>query len=300
MSILVVGSVAFDSVRTPYGKVDRMLGGSATFFALAASYFTEVRVVAVVGEDFGEEEMGVFRRRGIGTEGLERVPGKTFFWAGEYSDDLNDRRTLDTQLNVFAQFQPKIPEDYRRSEFLFLGNIDPELQRYVQSQMSGPHLVVGDTMNFWIQGKPQEVHKTLAGMDVLLINDSEARMLSGEYNLLRAARKIHALGPQTLVVKRGEFGACLYRQGRVFAALGFPLEEVRDPTGAGDSFAGGFLGYLASAGSCDDATLRRAMIYGSVLGSFSVEQFGTERLQCLTRGEIEERYRQFKDLTHFE
>ncbi len=304
MSILAVGSVAFDAVKTPYGKADRLLGGSATFFALAASYFTEVRVVAVVGEDFGEEELGVFRKRGVSTEGLERAPGKSFFWAGEYSDDLNDRRTLDTQLNVFAEFQPKIPEAYRRTEFLFLGNIDPELQRNVQSQMEDTRLVAGDTMNYWIERKLEELRRTLDGMDVLLINDSEARQLSGEHNLLRASRKIHDLGPEALIVKRGEFGAHLYRNGRVFAALAFPLEDVRDPTGAGDSFAGGFLGYLASTGGSaqelDDGALRRAMIYGSVMGSFCVEQFGTQRLQSLTRAEIEERYRQFKELTYFE
>ncbi len=300
-SLLVVGSVAFDAVKTPFGQVDRMLGGSATYFALAASYFTQVRVVAVVGDDFGEEELRAFRERDISTEGLERAPGKSFFWAGEYSDNLNERKTLDTQLNVFAGFQPKIPQAYRRSEYLFLGNIDPELQRHVQSQMERPRLVAGDTMNFWIERKPAELRRTLAGLDALLINDSEARQLSGEYNLLRGAKKIQALGPQILVVKRGEYGAHLYRQGRVFAALAFPLEEVRDPTGAGDAFAGGFLGYLASDGTVDDeAALRRAMIYGSVMGSFCVEQFGTRRLQSLQRPEIEDRYRQFKELTHFE
>ncbi len=303
MSVLAVGSVAFDNVVTPYGKADRMLGGSATYFALAASYFTEVRVVAVVGDDFGEEELKVFREHGISTEGLEHAPGKSFFWESEYSDDLSDRRTLATHLNVFAGFEPKIPEAYRGSEFLFLGNIDPELQRSVQLQMDGTRLVAGDTMNYWIERKPEELRRTLAGMDVLLINDSEARQLSGEHNLLRAARKIQNLGPRMLIVKRGEFGACLYGGGRVFAALGFPLEDVRDPTGAGDSFAGGFLGYLASrggSGAPDEGALRQAMIYGSVMGSFCVEDFGTRRLQSLTRAEIEERYRQFKELTHFE
>ncbi len=277
-----------------------MLGGSATFFALAASYFTPVGIVAVVGEDFGEEELRVFRERGISTEGLERVPGKSFFWAGEYSDDFTERRTLDTQLNVFADFQPKIPESYRAGEILFLGNIDPELQRHVQQQMPQVRLVAGDTMNFWIDRKRRELEQTLAGMDALFINDSEARQLTGEFSLLRAARAIHALGPSTLVVKRGEFGASLFRNGRVFTVPGFPVENVLDPTGAGDSFAGGFLGALASEDPEDEAALRRAMIYGSVMGSFTVEQFGTRRLERLTRAQIEERCRQFKDLTHFE
>ncbi len=300
MATLVVGSVAFDAVKTPFGHVDRMLGGSATYFALAASFFTPVRVVGVVGEDFSEDDLAVFRERNICTEGLERAPGKTFFWSGEYSDDWNERRTLETQLNVFAAFQPKIPQAYRASEFLFLGNIDPELQRHVQAQMSGPALVAGDTMNYWIQRRPEELRKTLEGMHALVINDSEARQLSGEYNLLAAARRIHALGPRALVVKRGEHGAVLFRDGRVFNAPGFLLEQVRDPTGAGDSFAGGFVGALAEAGSLDDGAWRRAMIYGSALGSFTVEQFGVERLRSLTRAEIDRRYREFRDLTSFD
>ena len=300
MVTLVVGSVAFDAVQTPFGRVDRMLGGSATYFALAASFFTQVRLVAVVGEDFTDADLAVFHERNISTDGLERRPGKTFFWAGEYSDDPNERRTLDTQLNVFAEFQPKLPDDYRQSEFLFLGNIDPELQRSVQSQMAAPKLVGGDTMNFWIEGKPEQLRRTLTGLDVLLINDSEARLLSGEYNLAVAARRIHSLGPRTLVVKRGEYGAVLFHNGRVFLAPGFPLEEVRDPTGAGDSFAGGFMGALAGAGTLDEAALRRAIIYGSVLGSFAVEQFGVERLRRLTRPEIDRRYREFRELTAFD
>lgn len=299
MSTLVVGSVAFDAVKTPFGQIDRMLGGSATYFALAASFFTPVRVVAVVGDDFLDADLSILCDRGVCTLGLERAPGKTFFWAGEYSDDLNERRTLDTQLNVFANFQPKVPEIYRGSEFLFLGNIDPELQRHVQSQMTGPKLVAGDTMNFWIQGKPEELKRTLAGIHALIINDGEARMLSGEYNLMAAARRIHEMGPRTLVIKRGEYGAVLFREGRVFTVPGFLLEQVRDPTGAGDSFAGGFVGALAESGSLDDASLRRAMIYGSVMGSFAVEQFGVERLRCLTRAEIDARYRAFYDATSF-
>lgn len=300
MHTLVVGSVAFDAVKTPFGKVDRMLGGSATYFSLAASYFTPVRVVGVVGDDFGDAELAVFRERGIDTTGLERAAGKTFFWAGEYSDNLNDRTTLDTQLNVFATFQPKIPAGYRDSDFLFLGNIDPELQRHVQRQMSAPKLVAGDTMNFWIEGKPDALRAMLEGLHALVINDSEARLLSGEYNLLAAARKIHAMGPHTVVVKRGEYGALLFRAGRVFSAPAFLLERLCDPTGAGDSFAGGFMGALAECGTVDDAALRRAMIYGSVMGSFTVEQFGVERLRCLSRAEIDARFHTFRDLTFFE
>jgi len=300
VATLVVGSVAFDAVKTPFGRVDRMLGGSATYFALAASFFTPVRLVGVVGEDFSDAELAVFAQRNICTQGLDRRPGKTFFWAGEYSDDLNDRRTLDTELNVFAEFQPKIPEAYRQSDFLFLGNIDPTLQQHVQSQMAGPRLVAGDTMNYWIQRTPEQLRKALAGMQALVINDSEARMLSGEYNLPKAARSIHAMGPETLVVKRGEHGALLFRDGRVFSVPGFPLERVCDPTGAGDSFAGGFVGALAEAGALDAAALRRAMVYGSVLGSFTVEQFGVERLRSLTRAEIDRRYREFRELTAFE
>ncbi len=300
MTTLVVGSVAFDAVKTPFGEVPRMLGGSATYFALAASFFTPVRVVAVVGDDFSDAELGVFHERGIDTAGIDRAPGKTFFWAGEYSENLNERTTLDTQLNVFADFQPKIPAAYRDSEFLFLGNIDPDLQRHVQEQMTAPRLVAGDTMNFWIQGKLESLRATLAGIHALMINDSEARMLSNEYNLLAAARKIHAMGPSNLVVKRGEYGAVLFCGGSSFCVPGFLLDDVRDPTGAGDSFAGGFVGALAEAGSTDPAALRRAMIYGSVLGSFAVEQFGVERLRCLDRREIDARYRAFRDLTSFE
>ncbi len=300
MSILVVGSVAFDAVKTPFGKRDRLLGGSATYFSLAAGFFTKVGVVAVVGDDFGDAEMRVFRDHGISTDGIEHAPGKSFFWAGEYSQNLNDRVTLDTQLNVFSGFQPRIPDIYKGYDLLFLGNIDPELQTSVQSQMPSAGLVAGDTMNYWISSKPKELRKTLERMDLLVINDSEARELTGEHNLLRAARAIHAMGPKSLVVKRGEFGASLYHNGRVFFAPGFPLEELADPTGAGDSFAGGFLGSLASAPDRTEASMRRAMIYGSVLGSFCVEQFGTERLQSLTRAEIDQRYREFKGLTHFE
>lgn len=304
MRLLVVGSVAFDAVRTPRGSVDRMVGGSATYFSVAASYFTQVRVVGVVGDDFEEEHRQVFLDRGISTEGLERVPGKTFFWSGEYSANLNDCRTLATELNVFASFQPKLPPHYRRTPYLFLGNIDPELQSLVQRQMENPQLVAGDTMNFWIEGKREQLAETLRSLGVLIINDSEARLLSGEHNLVKAARAIHAMGPPTVVIKRGDNGATLFRDGEIFSVPALPLEEVCDPTGAGDSFAGGFMGYVASHSpertKPIPGVLRRAVIYGSVMGSFAVERFGLERLRRLSRPEIEGRYEEFRQLTRFE
>jgi sugar/nucleoside kinase (ribokinase family) len=304
MSLLVVGSVAFDAVRTPHGNVDKMLGGSATYFAVAASYFTPVRVVGVVGEDFGEEHHRVLLDRGVCTEGLERVPGKTFFWSGEYAPNMNDRTTLDTQLNVFATFQPKLPPHYRKSPFLFLGNIHPELQSLVQSQMEAPQLIGGDTMNLWIETTRPALERMLKGLNIVVINDSEARMLSGEWNLAKAARAIRKMGPQTVVIKRGDNGASVYEEGHAFFAPALPIEEVHDPTGAGDSFAGGFMGYLASQEGANHPSsinqMRRAIVYGSVLGSFAVEQFGLERLKHLTREEIDARYREFQSLTRFE
>ena len=304
MTLLVVGSVAFDAVRGPRGKVDRMLGGSATYFSVAASYFTQVQVVGVVGDDFGEEHHSVFTERNIGTAGLERVAGKTFFWSGEYNQDMNERTTLDTQLNVFASFQPKLPPHYRKSPYLFLGNIDPELQSLVQGQMEAPALIAGDTMNFWIEGKRAELENTLRGLHAVIINDSEARQFSGEYNLLKAARAILAIGPSTVVIKRGDNGATMFRKKEVFCAPALPLEEVFDPTGAGDSFAGGFMGYLASCGAAADGgdtnDFRRAMIYGSVMGSFAVEKFGLERLRQLSREQIDARFQQFRCLVQFD
>lgn len=304
MSLLVVGSVAFDAVSGPRGSVARMLGGSATYFAVAASYFTPVRVVGVVGDDFEDKHHRVFLDRGICTEGLERVAGKTFFWSGEYSQDMNERRTLDTQLNVFATFQPKLPPHYRQSPYLFLGNIDPELQSLVQSQIDSPALIAGDTMDHWINGKRKELVQSLRSVHILIINDSEARLLSGEWNLVKAARAIRALGPHTVVIKRGDNGASLFQDGEMFSVPALPLEEVYDPTGAGDSFAGGFMGYIASRETAVDSlarsALRRAIIYGSAMGSFAVERFGLERLQELTRDEIDSRFREFRQLTHFE
>jgi sugar/nucleoside kinase (ribokinase family) len=304
MSLLVVGSVAYDGVETPHGKVERMLGGSATFISLAASLFTEVSLVGIVGEDFEDSDEAILEERGVRLEGLEKVPGKTFFWSGVYSDDMNERTTLTTELNVFADFSPKLPEAYRAIPYAFLGNIHPALQKQVRGQMIGPRFVGGDTMNFWIDGSPKDLTETIKDWDFILINDSEARQLSGEYNLRNAARKILEMGPHTVVIKRGEYGAILFRQDGYFIAPGFLLESVFDPTGAGDSFAGGFMGYLASQGIRDldfasHAELRKAMIYGSVMGSFCCEEFGVGRLRTLTRDDVDARYQEFKKFTEF-
>jgi sugar/nucleoside kinase (ribokinase family) len=300
MSILVVGSVAYDTVENHHGRAERVLGGSASFFSVAASFFVPVRLVAVIGEDFGDEQLAAFRDRPIDLEGLERTEGKTFFWEGKYSRDLNSRDTLRTDLNVFEFFDPKIPVSYRSSEAVFLGNIDPVLQRKVLEQVEKPRLVACDTMNFWIDGQLEELKETLRQVQVLLINDAEARDLSGEWNLVKAARAIRKMGPDTLVVKKGEHGVLMFTGEGAFSAPAFPLEEVFDPTGAGDTFAGGFLGYLAGCGGQDDAALRRAVVMGSALASFCCEAFSLDRLLTLTREEIEERYRRFQDLTRFE
>ncbi len=300
MAILVVGSVAFDTVETPFGRAERVLGGSASFFSVAASFFVPVNLVGVVGRDFGEAQLAAFRGRNIDLEGLDRRDGETFHWQGKYSYDLNSRETVRTDLNVFEHFEPRIPPRYRSSEAVFLGNIDPVLQREVLEQVEKPRIVACDTMNFWISGKPEELRKTLRRVDILLVNDAEARELSGEWNLVKAARAIRALGPRTLVVKKGEHGVLMFGEEGSFAAPAFPLEDVFDPTGAGDTFAGGFLGYLAGAGPPRDAALRRAVIMGSTLASFCVEAFSLDRLLTLTRAEIDERYRRFKRLTHFE
>jgi sugar/nucleoside kinase (ribokinase family) len=300
MSILVVGSVAYDTVETPLGRRERVLGGSASYFAVAASFFTPVNLVGVVGGDFGEKQLEAFRGRPIDLAGLERADGKTFHWQGRYSQDLNSRDTIRTDLNVFEFFQPKIPKAYRGSELVFLGNIDPLLQREVLAQVDAPRVVACDTMNYWIKGKPAELRETLAKVDVLLINDQEARELSGEWNLVKAARAVRAMGPQTLVVKKGEHGVLLFGHESCFAAPALPLETVVDPTGAGDTFAGGFMGYLASAPELHDGALRQAVVMGSTLASFCVEAFSLERLVTLTRPEIEARYRVFQELTKFE
>jgi len=301
MSLLVVGSIAFDSLETPHGKVDRTLGGAATYFSVAASFFTPVSLVGVVGEDFTKREEEIFRGRRIDISGLESAPGKTFFWAGRYGADPNERVTLATELNVFADFRPKLLDSHRQARNVFLANIDPNLQRSVLDQIDGrPRLVGLDTMNYWIENTPAELRHILGRTHVLMINDAETRMLSNEHNLLRAARHIFKMGPKTLVIKRGEHGAMMVDSKGVFCVPAFPLEEVHDPTGAGDSFAGGFLGSLASCEQAGEYELRRAMIYGSVMGSFCVEQFGTERLQALNRGEINARYRLFRELMHFD
>ena len=300
MSILVVGSVAYDTVETPFGRAEKVLGGSASFFSVAASFFAPVNLVAVVGDDFGDQAMSAFAGRPVDLEGLERTAGKTFHWQGKYSYDLNSRETVCTDLNVFEFFKPRIPDRYRRSEHVFLGNIDPVLQRQVLDQVERPRLVACDTMNFWISGKPEELKKTLAAVDILLINDAEARQLSGEWNIVKAARAIRAMGPHTLVIKKGEHGVLMFSEDGSFAAPAYPLEEVFDPTGAGDTFAGGFLGYLAGSPTLDEAALRRAVIMGSTLASFCVEAFSLDRLLTLSRPEIDARYRLFKRLTHFE
>ncbi|MBZ5701309.1 MAG: sugar kinase [Acidobacteriia bacterium] len=300
MSLLVVGSVAFDALESPYGKVDRALGGAATYFAVAASFFTPVNLVGIVGDDFTEKDAQVFRGRRIDLEGLERASGKTFFWAGRYSENLNERVTLTTELNVFAEFNPRLPEKYRTARHVFLANIAPELQRSVLHQVKKrPKLAALDTMNYWIERSNAELRETLRHVDILMINDSETRELSNEHNLLRAAKHIFKMGPSTLIVKRGEYGAMMVDKAGVFCVPAFPLEEPHDPTGAGDSFAGGFMGYLAGADKHSDAELRRAMVYGSVLGSFAVERFGLERLCTLKRAEINARAQRFAKLTHF-
>lgn len=298
--LLVVGSVALDTVKTPFGEGTEVLGGSATYFSTAASYFTSVDLIAVVGEDFPAEHVKFLESREIDLAGLERRPGKTFRWRGEYSHQLNEARTLDTRLNVFETFRPKIPEQYRTPEVLFLGNIDPELQLDVLHQVKRPALVACDTMNFWINGKQDALWRVLERTDVLLINDGEARALGGDPNLVKVARKVLARGPKHLIVKRGEYGVLLFSEKQVFGAPAYPLEEVRDPTGAGDTFAGGFLGYLAATGNRSPEAIRQAIIFGSVMASFTVEAFSLDRLKILDYKEIEERFRSFKQLTHFE
>jgi sugar/nucleoside kinase (ribokinase family) len=295
-----VGSVAFDALESPYGKVERTVGGAATYFAVAASFFAPVSLVGIVGDDFTQEDEKIFHGRHIDTDGLERATGKTFFWAGRYSQNLNERVTLETELNVFAEFKPHLPEKYRASKYVFLANIAPDLQRDVLHQVKKrPKLAALDTMNYWIERSNAELRETLKLVDILMINDSETRELSNEHNLLRAAKHIFKMGPSTLVVKRGEHGAMMVDKRGVFCVPAFPLEEPHDPTGAGDSFAGGFMGYLAGCGNKSDASLRRAMVYGSVLGSFTVEKFGLDRLRHLKRSEIHARARHFAKLTQF-
>ena len=305
MSLVVVGSVAYDGVETPHGRVDRMLGGAATYISLSASFFTKTNLVGVVGDDFAKEDTELLAHHGIDLEGLERVPGKTFFWAGKYSDDMNDRTTLQTDLNVFADFNPKLPESYKSAPYLLLGNIQPALQASVRKQMKGLRLAGGDTMNYWIGDFRNELLDTIRDWDFLLINDSEAKMLSGQSNLRKAAQVILDMGPHTLVIKRGEYGAMLFRRDSFFVVPGYLLEDVFDPTGAGDCFAGGFIGYLAERGfdlkrdHISRGELSRAVIYGSVMGSFCCERFGVERFRTLTRAEIDDRFEEFRRFTYF-
>lgn len=301
MSLTVVGSVAFDALETPFGKRERILGGAATHFSLAASFFTRVNAVGVVGGDFSEAEWDVFRRHQIETEDIEIIPeGKTFFWSGRYDYDMNTAHTLDTQLNVFETFAPKLSERSRNAEFLFLANIQPTLQRQVREQCRNVKFVAMDTMNYWISSTRDELVETIKVVDCMIINDAELRQLTEEPNIHRGARKIMDYGLKALVIKRGEYGATLFTRDEFFVVPAYPLEAVFDPTGAGDSFAGGFMGYLASHDEITNAVLRRAMIYGSIMASFNVEKFGTERVDGLDYPEINRRFRDFKQITHFE
>ncbi len=300
MSLLVVGSVAFDAVKTPFGEVDEALGGSATYFSTSASYFTDVSVVAVVGDDFPEKHLTSLKSHGIDIEGIERAEGKTFRWKGEYGYELNEAKTLDTQLNVFESFKPKLPESYKDKKVVFLANIHPDLQRDVLNQVNKPDLVACDTMNFWIGGERESLLETLKSVDILLINDGEARQLADEPNIVKAAQKVMKMGPSTLIVKQGEYGALMFSGNEIFSAPAYPLEAVFDPTGAGDSFAGGFMGYLTNTMNFEPANIRQAIIFGSVMASFNVESFSLDRLKSLDYKEIEARFREFKRLTHFE
>lgn len=302
MSITVVGSVAFDTLKTPSGEREKIVGGAATYFSLSASFFTDVRVVAVVGRDFTDEHENILKNRGIDTRGIEHSDGLTFHWGGEYGENLNEAKTKFTDLNVFEKFQPKVPREYLDSKFVFLANIQPALQLLVREQFPDSKLVGGDTMNLWINIAKPELLKTLARVDVLLINDGEAKMLAGDSSLPRAAKKVMDMGPQALVIKHGEYGATIFFNDghHPFRAPALPLDVVQDPTGAGDCFAGGFMGYIASQPELTKQVLKKAMFYGSVMGSFAIERFGTERLQVLTKQEIEERFNLFRSLTHLD
>ena len=301
VSLLVVGTVALDTVQTPFGRVEDALGGTASYFAFAARHYTDVKVVGVVGEDFPAEYLELFRRGKVDVAGLQVLPGKTFRWSGRYDFDLNVAHTLDTQLNVLVDFHPSLPDDYRASKLVFLGNIDPVLQRDVLAQTSSPRLTVLDSMNYWIERKREDLTRVMQMVDVVLLNEAEVRQYTETYNLLVGARRILSLGPMAVIVKKGEYGALMISgEGEVFIAPAYPLESVKDPTGAGDSFAGGFLGYLASTGDQSPNGIRKAMIHGSVIASFTVEDFGVNRLLSLTQEEIDRRYREFTRLTFFE
>jgi len=301
MSILVVGSIAYDSIQTPFGKAEEVLGGSAAYFSASASLFAELNVVAVVGDDFKDEGISFLDGRKVDLSGLKRANGSTFRWKGSYGYDLNNAKTLETHLNVYEDFTPEIPEKYRSSEYVFLANTDPELQLHVLDQVDSPKCVACDTMNFWIASKPKELKKVISRVNIVTINETEAREFSGEPNLIKAAQEIMLLGPQILIVKRGEYGALVFQKERgIFSAPAYPLEDIFDPTGAGDSFAGGFMGYLANQkGDITDMDMKKAVIYGSAMASFNVEKFSLDRLKDLTLTEIQSRYKAFKELTQF-
>ncbi len=303
MSLVIVGTVAFDAIETPFGKTDKIVGGAATFAGLAASYlFPDVKLISVIGEDFGDDNLNIIKSRGINVEGVEVIPGgKSFFWSGKYHNDMNSRDTLITELNVLADFDPKIPASYQDCEYLLLGNLTPAVQMATLNRLENkPKLVVLDTMNFWMDVALDELKEVLKKVNVLTINDAEARQLSGEYSLVKAAEKILQMGPQYLIIKKGEHGALLFGEGQVFSAPALPLADVFDPTGAGDSFAGGFIGYLAKLQSINFANMKNAIIFGSALASFCVEKFGTERLQNLSNEEISNRIQEFVKLSKFE
>lgn len=300
MSILVVGSVAFDSIETPFGKAEDVLGGSATYFSTAASYFSDINLVAVIGDDFPEEHISFLESRNIDLKGLQKVAGKTFRWKGRYDYDLNEAHTLATHLNVFEKFSPKIPDKYKSAPFVFLANIDPDLQWNVLEQVKKPKFVACDTMNFWITGKRESLKKLLSRINLFVINEGEARQLAEEPNLVKAAKKIMSYGPRILIIKRGEYGALMFNGTSIFSAPAYPMESIFDPTGAGDSFAGGLIGYLANTDNLTEDNIRQAIIFGSVMASFNVEDFSLNRMRTLTLAEINERYKEFKRLTHFE
>ncbi|MEJ6695611.1 MAG: PfkB family carbohydrate kinase [Chitinophagales bacterium] len=303
MSIVTVGTVAFDAIETPFGKTDKIVGGAATYIAWAASYFTkDINVVSVIGDDFDMEELRKLEARGVDTSGIEiKAGGKSFFWSGKYHMDMNSRDTLATELNVLLEFNPVLPESYRTQDILMLGNIDPMLQLNVIKQMAvRPKLIIMDTMNFWMDSTPDQLNQVIKEVDVLTINDEEARQLSNEYSLVKAAKKILTMGPKFLVIKKGEHGALLFHENQVFFAPALPLEEVFDPTGAGDTFAGGFVGWIAKTKNISFDNMKTAIIYGSTMASFCVEKFGTERLQTLTQEEIDERVQQFVQLVQFD
>jgi len=305
LSVLVVGSVALDSVQTPFGRIKEALGGSATYFAAASRMYDPVNLVAVVGTDFPQEHVQSFREWGVNLDGLQVAEGKTFRWSGRYGYDMNTAETLDTQLNVFATFHPELPESYKESEFVFLANIDPVLQLEILSQIRKPRLTVLDTMNYWINYRKDALTRVMSAVDIVLLNEAETRQYGNTFSLIRSARKILSLGPKALVVKKGEYGAVLFANGgelndSFFFVPAYPLEKIQDPTGAGDSFAGGFIGYLASRGSTEMADLRRAMVHGSVVASYTVEDFGLGRLRALTREQVQQRYLDFKRFTNFE